>query len=271
MQKTICPSVTGSAMVARTARTQQLRRPAFRQAVPRRAAVLSVVAGNWAPPTVADAKQKFVQAFPKPLPAIYSTVIQELLVQQHLFRWNKNYKYSEVTALGICSVFDQVLEGLPEAEREAVFTAFINALDEDPKQYRADAAKLEEWAKGVTAADVIPSADGSEGQKVLAKVAEAAAAGEFLYTKFFAIGLFRILELAGGKDPKALGAVVKAIGIPQERVNADLLTYKGVLSKLQGAKEIMKEFIIREKKKAAERAAAKAAKAAAAEAAASEA
>ena len=168
-----------------------------------------------------------------------------------------------MTALGITSVFDQVLEGLPAAEREAVFVAFVNALQEDPQQYRADAAKLEEWARGVNASDVIPASDGSEGQQVLAKVADAAAAGEFLYTKFFAIGLFRILELAGGKDPKALGAVVAALGIPQERVNADLLTYKGVLSKLQGAKEIMKEFIEREKKKAAERAAAKAAKAAA--------
>jgi hypothetical protein len=41
---------------------------------------------------------------------------------------------------------------------------------------------------------------------------------------------------------------VKALGLSQERVNADLMTYKGVLSKLEAAKEIMKEFIAREKK-----------------------
>ena len=144
-----------------------------------------------------------------------------------------------------------------------MFNAFITALQEDPNQYRADAARLEEWARSASAADVIPSSDGSDGQQVLSKVADATKESRFLYTKFFAIGLFRILELAGGKDPKALGAVVTALGVPQERVNADLLTYKGVLSKLQGAKEIMKEFIEREKKKTAERAAAKAAKAAA--------
>lgn len=50
------------------------------------------------PPTVADAKAKFVDAFKKPLPAIYSTIVQELLVQQHLFRWNRQYQYSEVGA-----------------------------------------------------------------------------------------------------------------------------------------------------------------------------
>lgn len=216
-------------------------------------------------PTVADAKQAFLQAFPKPLPAIYSTVVLELLVQQHLYRWNKNYKYSEVTSLGICSVFDQVLEGLPPAERDAVFEAYVAALQEDAAQYRKDAAELEEWARSLSSPEeVTPKSDGSTGQQALARVAQAVGDGKFLYTKFFAVGLFRILELTGARDPKALGSVVTALGIPQERVNADLLTYKGVLSKLQAAKEIMKEFIEREKKKNAEREAAKAQSASAA-------
>jgi hypothetical protein len=42
----------------------------------------------------------------------------------------------QVTALGIVSIFDQVLGGLPEAERDDVFNAFIGALQEDPKKYR---------------------------------------------------------------------------------------------------------------------------------------
>jgi hypothetical protein len=47
---------------------------------------------------VADAKLAFTTAFKKPLPSIYSTVVQELLVQQHLFRWNARYQYNEVGA-----------------------------------------------------------------------------------------------------------------------------------------------------------------------------
>jgi hypothetical protein len=132
-----------------------------------------------------------------------------------------------------------------------------------------------------------------------ALAAVAATDGSFLYTKFFAVGLFRLVELTGGahccirgscvcflrgcwfacgsdwvpggqacvvacpplhpppppplvtagsKDPKSLSSLVKALGLSQERVNADLMTYKGVLSKLEAAKEIMKEFIAREKK-----------------------
>lgn len=39
-------------------------------------------------------------------------------------------------ALGFVSVFDQVLEGLPDGERESLFQSYISALDEDDSKYR---------------------------------------------------------------------------------------------------------------------------------------
>ena len=48
------------------------------------------------PPTVADTKAKFYKAFSTPIPSIYNNVIQELLVQQHLMRYNRKYQYDPV-------------------------------------------------------------------------------------------------------------------------------------------------------------------------------
>jgi hypothetical protein len=45
---------------------------------------------------VADTKRKFVEAYKFPIPAVYGNVIQELLVTQHLARYNTNYAYSPV-------------------------------------------------------------------------------------------------------------------------------------------------------------------------------
>jgi hypothetical protein len=96
---------------------------------------------------VADTKRKFVQGYAFPLPALYSTVLQELLVSQHLTRHNTNYVYSavrgpshaaaaqalrsaalrsqapsQVSALGFCSVFDQLMDGFPSQEnKELIF------------------------------------------------------------------------------------------------------------------------------------------------------
>ena len=45
-------------------------------------------------------KAKFYEGYKKPMPAVYNTVIQELLVQQHLIRFNKKYQYDEVSYFG---------------------------------------------------------------------------------------------------------------------------------------------------------------------------
>ena len=45
---------------------------------------------------MADTKRKFVEAYKFPVPALYTNVIQELLVTQHLSRYNANYAYSAV-------------------------------------------------------------------------------------------------------------------------------------------------------------------------------
>ena len=44
--------------------------------------------------------------------------------------------HAQVFGLGFTSVFEQVLEGLPEADKEAIFTSYIRALEEDPAQYK---------------------------------------------------------------------------------------------------------------------------------------
>eukprot|EP00983_Pelagomonas_calceolata_P081142 1155443-Pelagomonas_calceolata.AAC.13 len=92
-------------------------------------------------------------------------------------------------------------------------------------------------------------------------------------------------QLTGAKDPAALEQLVKATGVKPENVNRwfylrscpeddgfeaslssspcrDLMLYKSILSKLNAAKELMAEFVQREKKKQAEREADKAARAA---------
>jgi hypothetical protein len=110
----------------------------------------------------------------------------------------------QVMALGFVSVYDQVLDGMVEEERSAIFKAYIGALGEDAEQYRRDAANLEKLAAELAgssgASGLVANASGSELQQVLAAVATASQEGKLAYNKFFAIGLFRLLELAGERQ-----------------------------------------------------------------------
>lgn len=78
-------------------------------------------------------------AYKRPIPNVYNNVLQELIVQQHLMRYKRTYRYDPVFALGFVTVYDQLMEGYPSDEdREAIFQAYIKALKEDPEQYRFD-------------------------------------------------------------------------------------------------------------------------------------
>lgn len=88
-------------------------------------------------PPVSETKLNFLKAYKRPIPSIYNNVLQELIVQQHLMRYKKTYRYDPVFALGFVTVYDQLMEGYPSDEdRNAIFKAYIEALKEDPEQYR---------------------------------------------------------------------------------------------------------------------------------------
>jgi hypothetical protein len=93
---------------------------------------------------------------------------------------------------------------------------------------------------------------------VIAATKSLADAKKFAYSRYDAVGLFRMLELAGAAEPSALETLSAAAGIDLKKVNGDLGLYKGLLSKLAAAKELQKEIFEREKRKDAERAAKKA-------------
>ncbi|ESW21896.1 hypothetical protein PHAVU_005G108600 [Phaseolus vulgaris] len=208
-------------------------------------------------PTVSETKLNFLKAYKRPIPSIYNTVLQELIVQQHLMKYKRSYRYDPVFALGFVTVYDKLMEGYPSDEdRDAIFQAYIKALKEDPQEYRIDARKLEEWAM-VQNSSSLPEFSSKEGEVegILKDIAERAAGkDEFSYSRFFAIGLFRLLELANATEPTILEKLCAALNINKRSVDRDLDVYRNLLSKLVQAKELLKEYVDREKKKRDERA-----------------
>ncbi|KAJ4847879.1 Protein THYLAKOID FORMATION 1, chloroplastic [Turnera subulata] len=207
-------------------------------------------------PTVAETKFNFLKAYKKPIPSIYNTVLQELIVQQHLMRYKRTYSYDAVFGLGFVTVFDQLMEGYPSDEdKDAIFKAYVEALNEEPEQYRTDAAKLEEWAKTQTSSSLVEFASREgEVEGILKDIAGRAASGKFSYSRFFAVGLFRLLELTSATEPTILEKLCAALNINKRSVDRDLDVYRNLLSKLVQAKELLKEYVDREKKKREERA-----------------
>ncbi|XP_041005309.1 protein THYLAKOID FORMATION1, chloroplastic-like [Juglans microcarpa x Juglans regia] len=208
-------------------------------------------------PTVSETKLNFLKTYNRPIPTVYNNVLQELIVQQHLMRYKRTYQYDPVFALGFVTVYDQLMEGYPSDEdRDAIFKAYVRALKEDPDQYRVDAQKLEDWARAQTATSLVEFASREgEVEGILKDIAERAGGKDsFSYSRFFAVGLFRLLELSNATEPTILEKLCEALNVNKRSVDRDLDVYRNLLSKLVQAKELLKEYMDREKKKREERA-----------------
>jgi hypothetical protein len=79
--------------------------------------------------------------------------------------------------------------------------------------YRIDAQKLEEWARTQNSTSLVEfSSKEGEIEWILKDIAQRAGGkGEFSYSRFFAVGLFRLLELANATEPTILDKVAQLI------------------------------------------------------------
>eukprot|EP00667_Euglena_gracilis_P016741 EG_transcript_17545 len=215
---------------------------------------MAAVAGTR--PTLADTKLRFLTLCDLSIPNMYSIPLQELLAQHHLIRFSSKYQYDEVFALGIFTVINQLLEGLPEADSERIQTAYFSALDDNFAKFKADATELELWASSKGKELNLSGSD--DVTTKLKAVATRAAGGDFQYSKFFSIGLFQLLQQSGQTDPESFTQLVNGMNLDKERVTKDLKIYKDLLKRLEMAKDMKEKFLERERKKQEERQAQKA-------------
>ncbi|KAI0505059.1 hypothetical protein KFK09_016016 [Dendrobium nobile] len=217
-----------------------------------RAAVCSAAKPPDVPPTVAETKLIFLKSYKRPIPSIYNNVLLELLVQQHLMRYKRTYQYDAVFALGFVTIYEQLMEGYPSLEdQDAIFRGYIESLREDSEQYRDDAKKLEEWGRSQDTTTLVDfSSRGGDVENILKDIADRVQGmGNFTYSRFFAVGIFRLLELANAAEPSVLEKFCAALKINKRSVDRDLDVYRNLLSKLVQAKELLNEYVDREKKK----------------------
>ena len=100
---------------------------------------------------------------------------------------------------------------------------------------RNDAKKLEEWASSKTSETIVSFASGDgEVECILKEISQRAAEGNFHYSRFFAIGLFRLLERANATELVDMyakcGALDRAKKVLEEFHVHDLICWTSLIT-----------------------------------------
>jgi photosystem II biogenesis protein Psp29 len=187
--------------------------------------------------------------------------VEELMVEMHLLSVNVDFSYDAIYALGVVTTFDRFMEGYqPEQDKESIFRAICQAVEQDPQSYRQDASRLQALAASLPAKDLIASlsqASPLNQDADLQKQLEAVAANSnFKYSRLFGVGLFALLvqsdpELVKNNEQRAeaLKAISNGLHISEDKLIKDLELYSSNLEKMAQALIVMADILTADRKK----------------------
>ena len=216
--------------------------------------------------TVSDTKKAFYTTHTRPINTIYRRVVEELMVEMHLLSVNADFSYNPIYGLGVVTSFERFMEGYqPERDKDSIFKALCQAVEDDPQRYQQDAEQLSALAKSLSAKELIAWLSGTthiEGADDLQEPLQVIANNpNFKYSRLFAIGLFTLLEITDPelvKDEKqrveALKTISAALHLSEDKLNKDLELYRANLEKMAQALITMVDMLAAERKKRQQRA-----------------
>ena len=187
------------------------------------------------PPTVSDTKRVFYTNYKKLLLPMYNTPIQNMLVKQHIRRYNKNYTYSDVSALGIVTSLDSVVYTFPDDEKMRIKNAFIIALNEDPEMYHSNIESLKPHATSFLG----PNKRGNTLQKSLYDIA---INDKYVYSSFDAIGIFKLVQLNGNYHGNSIKQLSVSIGFREDIVYKDIATFFSLLKYIESSEKLANDI-----------------------------
>ena len=240
--------------------------------------------------TVGEAFAEFTNELGYTVNSLYKNMITDLVGTTHLIVVSARFQRDPIWSLGIMTALDLLLKNYPERDvAERIISSLFKCCGLDEDQVRAEAKSIEDWAQGKTRADIEAALKSGDPSTPVGAIAQKIKADEFwMYSRYFGLGLVRLMEIVGVEMDKDevypimenwmseqlgrshLTACVSGKKVPDLVVYScdDVYSYQFVMissiqndsdmyfkvkSKLDMMETMMKEIEIREKKRMAER------------------
>ena len=194
--------------------------------------------------TVSDSKMLFHELFPYVIPGLYKRIVDEMLVELNLLNHQNEFTQDYLFCVGLTETFKELMKGYqPEKHLDLLFESLCSSTNFEAKEINEISQKSQKEFKDKTSSDIL---------KLLIKKSNT----KLYPSRIVNLGVYLLISNSQDfKDKnesdknKMTSDIFEKLSLSANKAEKDIGIYKSSISKMEQAKELIKELRIKDKKK----------------------
>ena len=194
--------------------------------------------------TVSDSKKLFHEKFPYVIPGLYKRIVDEILVELNLLNHQNEFMQEYLFCIGLTETFKELMKGYqPKKHLDLLFESLCSSTNFEAKEINEISQKSQKEFKNKTSNDIL---------KLLIEKSNS----KLYPSRILNLAIYILISSAQDLEEKDESGTNKMITDIFEKLNLsankaekDIGIYKSSISKMEQAKELIRELKIRDKKK----------------------
>ena len=192
--------------------------------------------------TVSDSKKLFHEQFPYVIPGLYKRIVDEMLVELNLLNHQNEFKQDFLFSVGLTETFKELMKGYkPEKRLDLLFESLCSSTNFEANEIQEISKKSRKEFRDKSSKDILKLLREKSNPKIYP-------------SRMLNLGIYLLIsdsqdfqEKNESEKNKIISDIFEKLNLSIDKAEKDIGIYKSSITKMEQAKELIKELKIKDK------------------------